>query len=360
MKALVLSGGMGTRLRPFTHSMPKQLFPVANQPVLAHVLGKIRTLGVTEVGIVVGGGGAAQVEEAIGDGSRFGLQVTYVHQHQPRGLAHAVQVAADFLGTDDFLVYLGDNVLTEGLVEFVARFRDERPAAHLLVQKVSDPRSYGVVELDAGRVQRLVEKPASPRSDLAIVGVYLFTDEIHTAIREIRPGRRGELELTDAVQWLVDSGARVEATEYGGNWSDVGQVDDLLECNRHLLTRLEADVAGEVDEVSVVESGVRVEAGARVVRSVLRGPAVIGAETLVEDSIIAPNTSVGAGCVVRRTCLADSIVLDGAQVTGVPQLRGSIVGRSATVTGVAEGVHRLLVGDHSQVEIPRSRTDGWA
>ncbi|MFI7047618.1 glucose-1-phosphate thymidylyltransferase [Streptosporangium sandarakinum] len=339
MKALVLSGGSGTRLRPFSYSMPKQLIPIANKPVLEHVLENIRDLGVTEVGVIVGGW-AAEIAGVIGDGSRLGVRVTYIPQDRPLGLAHCVGLARPFLGDDDFVMYLGDNMLPDGVEAIAEEFRTGRPAAQVVVHRVADPRAFGVVELDRdGAVRRLVEKPARPRSDLAMVGVYFFTARIHDAVAAIRPGARGELEITDAIQWLVDQGSAVRASEYRGYWKDTGRAEDVLECNRRLLAELGDRVV--------------LGPGARVVRSVIEGPAIIGANTLIEDCHLGPDVSIGQDCVLRRTRLADSIVLDGATISEVPGLYGSMIGRSAVVMPAdREKVqHRLLVGDHTRVEL---------
>ncbi|MFE9656606.1 glucose-1-phosphate thymidylyltransferase [Micromonospora sp. NPDC006431] len=352
MKALVLSGGAGTRLRPFSYSMPKQLIPVAGKPVLEHVLGNIRQVGVDDVGIVVGDGGPA-IAEAIGDGDRFGLRVTYLPQDQPLGLAHCVRLARDFLGDEEFVMYLGDNMLPDGIRDVAADFRRRRPAAHVVLQKVTDPRAFGVAELDTtGRVRRVVEKPQQPRSDLALIGVYFFTAAIHQAVAAVRPSARGELEITDAIQWLVSHDFEVRASEYAGYWKDAGQLEDVLDCNRRLLGDLRREVAGEVDADSRLTGQVVICPGARVVRSRIDGPAIIGDGTLVEDSRIGPGTAIGSHCVLRSTRLADSIVLDGATIAGTPGLHGSLVGRSAVVApGGDRSYHRLVVGDHTRVEI---------
>ncbi|MGP4115177.1 glucose-1-phosphate thymidylyltransferase [Streptomyces sp. 4N509B] len=354
MKALVLSGGAGTRLRPFSHSMPKQLIPVANQPVLVHVLQAVRGLGITEIGIVVGDRGS-EIAEVLGDGSRFGVSITYLPQDKPRGLAHAVAIARDFLGDDDFVMYLGDNMLIGGVTRIGEEFAATRPAAQLVVQKVADPTSFGVAELaDDGTVLRLVEKPREPRSDLALIGVYFFTAAIHEAVAAIEPSARGELEITDAVQWLVERGETVRASEYTGYWKDTGRVEDVLECNRWLLEGLRRTVAEDtVDAASELVGEVVVEPGARVVRSRIEGPALIGAGSLVEDSHVGPHTAIGRECVLRRARVEYSITLDGASVTDVESLYGSVIGRSATVDQ-SQGPgrsHRLVVGDHSRVEV---------
>jgi glucose-1-phosphate thymidylyltransferase len=353
MKALVLSGGSGTRLRPFSYSMPKQLIPIAGKPVLEYVLENITDLGVTEIGVVVGER-AQEIIEVIGDGSRFGARVTYIPQDRPLGLAHCVALGRPFLGDDDFVMYLGDNMLPDGVRGVAAEFRAERPAAQVVVRRVPDPRDFGVVELDAsGAVRRLVEKPRHPRSDLAMLGVYFFTPAIHEAVAAIGPSARGELEITDAVQWLVTGGADVRASEYTGYWKDTGRAEDVLACNRWLLGALSPSVDGYVDAASSVEGPVVIGPGARVSRSRIVGPAIIGAGTVIEDSHIGPGTSIGPGCVVRGTRMADSIVLDGASISGVSGLLGTLIGRSATVVPAVYGdaQHCLVVGDHTRIEI---------
>lgn len=353
MKALVLSGGSGTRLRPFSHSMPKQLIPIVNKPVLEHVLGNIRELGVTEVGIVVGSR-AAEIAEVVGDGSRLGVRVTYIPQEQPLGLAHCVSLAHTFLGEDDFVMYLGDNMLPEGIAHAADEFRAQRPAAAVVVHEVADPRAFGVVELEPdGAVARLVEKPSEPRSNLALIGVYFFTPAIHEAVQSIKPSARGELEITDAIQWLVDNGAEVKASQYHGYWKDAGQPADILDCNERLLADLPAKNLGSVDAASELGERVRIETGARIVRSRIDGPAVIGSGTLVEDCHIGPNTSIGSGCTLRATRVRDSILMDGAEVSHGPGLRYSLIGRNAVIgTGAAgSACHSLVVGDHTRIRV---------
>ncbi|MFF3333584.1 glucose-1-phosphate thymidylyltransferase [Streptomyces sp. NPDC002888] len=353
MKALVLSGGSGTRLRPFSYSMPKQLIPIANKPVLEHVLENIKALGVTEIGIIVGDR-APQIQAVIGDGSALGVRITYIPQEEPLGLAHCVAIARPFLGDDDFVMYLGDNMLPEGVGQIADEFTAGRPAAQVVVHKVSDPRAFGVAELDAdGRVERLVEKPQEPKSDLALIGVYFFTPAIHRAVDAIEPSPRGELEITDAIQWLVTNGDEVKASEYEGYWKDTGRVEDVLECNRKLLDDLEPSTAGEVDATSTLIGTVVVEAGAKVVGSRIVGPAVIGAGTVVTDSHIGPHTSIGKDVVLTGTSIEYSIALDGATVSHVRGLRSSIIGRSASVgpSDQSPRHHRLVVGDHTRVEV---------
>ncbi|MFF4216840.1 glucose-1-phosphate thymidylyltransferase [Streptomyces nondiastaticus] len=351
MKALILSGGMGTRLRPFTYSMPKQLVPVANKPILVHCLENVRDIGVRDVAVVVGDRSEA-VRAVVGDGSAYGLNVTYLQQEAPLGLAHAVSIAEEFLGDDDFVMYLGDNVLAEGIAEPARSFRAGRPAAQLLLTKVADPRSYGVAEVDAeGRVTALVEKPQQPRSDLAVVGVYFFTAAVHEAVRAIKPSARGELEITDAIQYLVERGDRVVADEYAGYWKDTGSPDDLLDCNRLLLGRLGHAVDGEVDAASTVEGPVVVEAGAVVERSRLVGPLIVGAGSVVRDSELGPYTALGRDCVLDGAGIGNSIVLDGVSIQNVRGLSGSLIGRSAAVRAGEAAARRLIIGDHTQAEV---------
>ncbi|MEU6161732.1 glucose-1-phosphate thymidylyltransferase [Streptomyces sp. NPDC047130] len=355
MKALVLSGGAGTRLRPITHTSAKQLVPVANKPVLFYGLESIADAGITEVGIIVGDT-ADEIRAAVGDGSRFGLSVTYIPQEKPLGLAHAVLIARDFLGDDDFVMYLGDNFIVGGIDDIVEDFRGSRPDAQILLTKVPDPRAFGVAVLDAeGQVVALEEKPERPQSDLALVGVYLFTSRIHDAVRAIEPSWRGELEITHAIQRLIDDRAAVRSTVIQGYWKDTGNVVDMLEVNRMVLESLESRTDGEVDAESETVGRVVVEPGARVTRSRIVGPAIIGAGTQVSDSYIGPFTSVGENCTVSDSELEFSIVLRDAAIRGVGRIESSLIGRHAEVTTqTAPGVpsaHRLVLGDHSKVRI---------
>jgi glucose-1-phosphate thymidylyltransferase len=355
VKALVLAGGSGSRLRPITHSFAKQLVPVANKPVLFYGLEAIADAGIREVGVVVGDT-EAEIREAVGDGSRFGVRVTYLRQDAPRGLAHAVLIARDFLGDDDFVMYLGDNFIVGGINDLVERFRQERPHAQIMLAKVSDPRAFGVAELDdTGRVVALEEKPERPKSDLALVGVYLFGPAVHEAVRRLKPSRRGELEITDTIQWLIDQGHRVESTMVSGYWKDTGNVADMLEVNRLVLEGLEPAVAGEVDSASELIGRVVVEEGARVSGSRIVGPAIIGPGAVVRDSYIGPFTSIDRDCTVIDSEIEYSIVLRGASIDGVGRIEVSLIGRQARVTPAPSvpRAHRLVLGDHSKVQISK-------
>ncbi|MGW4869922.1 glucose-1-phosphate thymidylyltransferase [Streptomyces chartreusis] len=353
MKALVLSGGAGTRLRPITHTSAKQLVPVANKPVLFYGLESIAAAGITEVGVIVGDT-AAEIQDAVGDGSKFGLEITYIPQERPLGLAHAVIIARDFLGEDDFVMYLGDNFIVSGIADLVEEFRGNRPDAQILLTHVQDPRSFGVAELDDdGQVLGLEEKPEHPKSDLALVGVYLFTPVIHDAVRSITPSWRGELEITHAIQHLIDARADVRCTVIQGYWKDTGNVADMLEVNRTVLESLSRRIDGEVDEASEVVGRVVVEEGARVINSRIVGPAVVGAGTLVEDSFVGPFTSVAENCRIIDSELEFSIVLRDSTLHGVGRIESSLIGRHVEVTPAPSvpSAHHLVLGDHSKVQI---------
>ncbi|GAA3010025.1 MULTISPECIES: glucose-1-phosphate thymidylyltransferase [Streptomyces] len=353
MKALVLSGGAGTRLRPLTHTSAKQLVPVANKPVLFYGLEAIADAGIKQVGIIVGNT-ADEIMEAVGDGSAFGIEVTYIPQEAPLGLAHAVLIAQDFLGDDDFVMYLGDNFIVGGITDLVDGFRADRPDAQILLTKVSDPKAFGVAELGPdGRVTGLEEKPEHPKSDLALVGVYLFTPAVHEAVRSIEPSGRGELEITHALQWLIDNGRDVRSTTISGYWKDTGNVTDMLEVNRSVLETSEQRIDGSVDESSEIIGRVTVEEGASVVGSRIVGPAVIGAGTVVTSSYVGPFTSISRNCVISDSEIEFSIVLDDSSLNGVRRVEASIIGRNVVVTPAPRmpAAHRFVLGDHSKVQI---------
>ena len=355
MKGLILSGGAGTRLRPITHTSAKQLVPVANKPILFYGLEHLVEAGVTEIGIVVGET-RHEIMTAAGDGSRWGATITYIPQESPLGLAHCVLIARDFLGEEEFVMYLGDNLLEHGVADLVAAFGPDRGdvAAHILLHRVPDPQRFGVAELnDVGEVVRLVEKPADPPSDLALVGVYLFDRRIHEAVRSIEPSARGELEITDAIQWLVDRGHRVRSSVIGGWWIDTGKLTPLLEANALILEKLERRVDGKVDELSRIEGRVVLQAGADVVNSTVRGPAVIGEGTRVVDSYIGPFTAVAHSCEILTSEIDHSVILEHSQVVDAGRITDSLIGKHVEVTRSQQRPRatRLMVGDHSQVDL---------
>ncbi|XVQ82592.1 glucose-1-phosphate thymidylyltransferase [Microbispora siamensis] len=353
MKALVLAGGKGTRLRPLTHTSAKQLVPVANKPVLFYGLEAIRDAGITSVGIILGETGR-EVREAVGDGSAFGLDVTYIEQEAPLGLAHCVLIAREFLADDPFVMYLGDNFLVDGITGLVDAFRAAACDARILLTRVAEPQYYGVAELGPdGEIVALEEKPENPRSDLAIVGVYTFSPAIHAAVRAITPSARGELEITDAVKWLIDTGHRVQSHFVTGYWKDTGRLQDMLECNRIVLEAIAPEVGGTVDGFSEITGRVVIAPGAVVEGSIIRGPAVIGTDTKIVNSYVGPYTSIGEGCVLEDAEVDYSIVLGDSVVRGVSRITHSLIGRNVEVTR-ATGVpntHQLMVGDHSRVQV---------
>ena len=353
MKALVLAGGSGTRLRPITHTSAKQLLPVANTPVLFYGLQAIADAGITDVGLVVGDTAAA-IEEAVGDGSAFGIRTTYIRQDQPLGLAHAVLVARDFLGDDDFVMYLGDNFIVGGITQLTEEFRASRPDAQIMLTRVTDPRAFGVAELDdSGKVIGLEEKPQQPKSDLALVGVYMFTPAIHEAVAQLKPSWRNELEITEAIAWLIAQDKSVHSTTITGYWKDTGSVADMLEVNRLVLETVEPRLDGITDAACESIGRVVVEAGAQVSGSRIVGPAIIGAGTKVTNSYVGPFSAIGENCVLDDTEIQYSIVLDSVSIRGVRRIEASLIGRHAEVTPAPRvpKVHRLVLGDHSRVQI---------
>ncbi|HEY3217185.1 MAG TPA: glucose-1-phosphate thymidylyltransferase [Candidatus Eisenbacteria bacterium] len=373
MKALVLAGGRGTRLRPITHTSAKQLVPVANKPVLFYGLEAIRAAGIREVGIVVSDpreilqpdprtgqpvtvmvNSQAEIRAAVGDGSAFGLEVTYIVQEAPLGLAHAVKIAEAYLAGGPFLMYLGDNLVKDGVARFVEEFRTEKPDAQILLAHVRNPSDFGVAELNGDRVVGLEEKPRQPKSDLALVGVYLFDRGIFEAVNAIRPSARGELEITDAIQHLIRSGRRVRSHVIGGWWKDTGKVEDLLEANRIVLSDLATELEGTIDGSTTIENAVRVGPGSRVERSRLRGPLVIGAQARISDAYVGPFTAIGDGVEISHAEIEHSIVLERSAIRDIPvRIESSLIGKDVVITanGQRPRAHRLMVGDSSRVEL---------
>ncbi len=363
MKGLILSGGAGTRLRPITHTSAKQLVPVANKPILFYGIEDMVEAGITDIGIITGDTGP-EIREAVGDGSRWGARVTYIPQDEPLGLAHCVLIAREFLGDDDFVMYLGDNLLRQGIAEFVERFEEDRhqsaapgstiPSAQILLARVSDPQRFGVAEIGPdGEVLHLVEKPENPPSDLALVGVYLFDPSIHEAVATIAPSPRGELEITDAIQWLIDNGHRVRHEVLEGWWKDTGKLQPLLEGNRLVLETIERSIIGSVDDESIIDGRVIVEAGAQIINSTVRGPAIIGERTKVVNSYIGPFTSVYFDCEIVDSEIEHSVILEESKILGIPRVADSLVGKQVEVRRSETRPHatRLMIGDHSVVDL---------
>jgi len=354
MKGLILSGGKGTRLRPITHTSAKQLVPVANKPVLFYGIEAIAQAGITDIGIIIAPETGDEIRAAVGDGSRFGVSVTYIVQDKPAGLAHAVLTAEPFLGEDSFVMYLGDNLLQGGITELVDRFRQSEPDALILLTPVDDPESYGVAELDGNRVVALVEKPVAPRSNLALVGVYMFTAAVHDAARAIEPSARGELEITDAIQQLLDADLSVESHIVRGWWKDTGQLADMLEANRLILDTIEPRCDGELTDTQL-DGRVIVEAGARLLRSTVRGPAIIGAGAQLVDAYVGPYTAIGERCTIERAEVEHSILLAECLIHDLDvRIEASLLGRNVRVRRDSRQprAYRLMVGDNSEIAVP--------
>jgi glucose-1-phosphate thymidylyltransferase len=352
VKALIPSGGAGTRLRPITHTSAKQLVPIANKPILSYALEALAAAGIREVGLVVGDT-AEEIEAFVGDGAAWGLQVTYIPQEAPLGLAHTVLISREFLGEDDFVMYLGDNVLKGGISRLVEAFNEHRCSAQILLARVHDPQRFGVAELDGDRIVRLIEKPQQPPSDLALVGVYLFTPAIHEAVRAIEPSGRGELEITDAIQYLIDQGHEVRPHLVDGWWKDTGKLEDLLEANRLIMEDMQEDRSGTADESSRLVGNVVLQEGARVENTTIRGPAVIGRGARVVDSFIGPYTSIGDECTIEDSEIEHSVIMERCVVRGMHRLEDSLLGKEVTVERSDDKpkAYRLMVGDHGRVGV---------
>jgi glucose-1-phosphate thymidylyltransferase len=353
MKGLILSGGRGTRLRPLTYTSAKQLVPVANKPVLFYGIESLAAAGIRDIGIVVGDT-QAEIRAAVGDGSAWGVHVTYIEQDAPRGLAHAVLISEPFIGDQPFVMYLGDNLLNKGISGFVDEFNRERPAAQILLARVPDPQMFGVAELAEGRVVRLVEKPQEPRSDLALVGVYMFSPAVFKAVKSIKPSFRNELEITDAIQTLIDRGLPVRPHIVDGWWKDTGKLEDMLEANRLILDTIERRIEGSVDASSRVEGKVILEEGAVIEHSVVRGPVIIGARARIVHAYVGPFTSIMNDAEVKESEIEHSILLEGSSISNlVTRVEDSLIGKNVRIyrLPVKPSAYRFMLGDNSEVGI---------
>lgn len=355
MKGLILSGGHGTRLRPLTHTGPKQLIPIANKPVLFYAIEDLKEAGVTEIGLILGTNMPEKVQEAVGDGSRFGVNITYIMQGEPKGLAHAVAVAQDFVGDESFIMYLGDNILKSGITEFVEGFEDSDYQARILLQPVENPRQFGVAELDNnGNVINLVEKPEHPKSDLALVGIYLFKSSIFEAITQIKPSWRGELEITDAIQQLLNSNLKVDSHIVRGWWKDTGKPEDVLDANHLILDMLESQINGEVEDGAKISGRVFIGKGSRIKKNtVIRGPVSIG-ENCEIDAYIGPYTSIGDNSVIKGGEIESSIVVGDAVIKCKERIIDSLIGNHSHIISMENSLpkgHRFIIGENSLVNI---------
>lgn len=355
MKALILSGGKGTRLRPLTYTTAKQLVPVANKPILGYVIDHIKDAGIKDLGVIISPDTGDEVKKYIDGGRRWGIRVTFIPQGEPLGLAHAVITAREFLKDDDFVMYLGDNLLSHGVKDALRKFRRESPQALIFLKEVDSPKQFGVAKLDRkGHIVQLIEKPKRPPSNLALVGVYIFSREIHDAIARIKPSFRGELEITDAIQELIHMGYEVKSEILHGWWLDTGKKDSILQANTVVLDDyIKRDIRGSVDRKSQITGRVTIEKGAVVKNSIVRGPAIIGKQAEISDSFIGPFTSIGDGVTIRNSVIEHSVVLNNAFLSGIERLEDSLIGKSTKVMKNASQhkALRLMVGDDSTIEV---------
>ncbi|HEY9897905.1 MAG TPA: glucose-1-phosphate thymidylyltransferase [Pantanalinema sp.] len=354
MKGLILSGGKGTRLRPITHTAAKQLVPVANKPILFYAIEAMKEAGIEDIGIIIGETGA-EVRAAVGDGSRWGVKVTYLPQEAPLGLAHAVKISEEFMAGEPFVMYLGDNLIRGGIKSFVDEFKAKKPDAQILLARVPNPNQFGVAVLnDDGSVKILEEKPKVPQSDLALVGVYLFSQAIFRAVNTIQPSPRGELEITDAIQYLIDQGQQVLPHVISGWWKDTGKLTDMLEANRIMLDDLVSDVQGELVGNCQIQGRVVIAPGARLENCVVRGPAIIGEGCKLTNTFIGPYTSIDENVTITSAEVEHSIILSGSSILDINgRIVDSLLGKNVEVTRgeLKPKAYRLMVGDNSQFSI---------
>ena len=353
MKALITAGGKGTRLRPLTHTQNKHLLPIANKPILHYALEKVAAAGIKDVGIVTHQEGM-EVKEALGNGGKWGVNITYIPQHEPLGLAHVVKISRDFIGDESFIFYLGDNMVVGGLDKFIRVFEKSNSNCHLTLAHVKDPERFGVPEIKDNRIVAIEEKPANPKSEFAVSGIYIYDKSIFEAVNNIEPSARGELEISDAHQYLLDQNYQISYSEITGWWKDTGKPEDILEANRLILEHTKSRIAGTVDRDSTVTGEVILEEGAKIVNSVVRGPVVIGRDTLIENSFLGPFTSIGEDCVIKKSEVEFSIVLNQCEIIDVRvRIENSLLGHGARVVKatVRPKTHRFMIGDQSLIEM---------
>jgi glucose-1-phosphate thymidylyltransferase len=354
MKGLILSGGKGTRMRPLTYTSAKQLIPVANKPVLVYGIEAMVAAGIRDIAIIVSPETGGEIRDCIGDGSRYGAAIEYIEQDAPRGLAHAVLTAEPFLKDSPFVMYLGDNLLQHGITPLVEEYRNLECNSEILLTRVANPSQFGVAELEDGRVVKLTEKPPEPKSDLALVGVYMFDEHIFEAARAIQPSQRGELEITDAIQWLLDNGYSVHPHIVKGWWKDTGKIEDMLEANRTVLDTFEQSVLGTISGQSSVEGKVHIEEGAQIIDSVVRGPVIIGRDARIEHAYVGPYTSIGNRCTLEYCEIENSIVLENSTIKHVTgRIEASLIGKNVKIvrTHRKPVAYRFMLGDNSEVGI---------
>ena len=353
MKALITSGGKGTRLRPLTHTQNKHLLPIANKPILFNALEYVAEAGIVEVGIVTNEEGY-EVREAVGDGSTWGLKITFIPQEAPLGLAHVVKISEDFIKKDPFVFYLGDNMVVGGIKKFIDKFKEEGSNCHLTLSRVKDPERFGVPEIQGSRIIGIEEKPQKPKSEFAVAGIYIYDHSIFEAVNAIQPSARGELEISDAHQYLLDKGKKVTFSEITGWWKDTGKPQDILEANRLVLENMKSKIEGTVDKKSYLAGNITIEKGAKIINSHIRGPAIIGKNTVIENCYIGPFTSVGDHCKLKNSEVEFSILMSKCHILDVGiRIESSILGYDVEVVRCESRprTHRFMIGDQSRVEI---------
>jgi glucose-1-phosphate thymidylyltransferase len=353
MKGLILSGGKGTRLRPFTYTGAKQLVPLANKPVLFYAIEDLVEAGITSIGIVISPETGDQVKTTVGDGSKFGAQISYIMQDAPKGIAHGIKIAQDFIGDDKFVLFLGDNFLRDGIVPQVKAFSDAQMNAQIILYSMADPSSMGVAVLDAdGRVTKLVEKPKQFISPYAVIGIYMFDRHVFEAVNNIKPSARGELEITETIQYLIDHQLNVRAHQLHGWWIDTGKMSDILEANRLILDVLESKTEGQVDSTSKIEGRVVLDKEAVVINSTIRGPAIIGKRTRIENAYVGPYTSIHDDCLIQNCEIEHSVVLDNTRIQDTSaRIADSLIGRNVEISrsGGQTKTLKFMLGDHSKI-----------
>ena len=354
MKGLILAGGSGRRLRPITHKTAKQLVPIANKPILHYVIEDLVGVGITDLGIVVGDTGK-EIEKSVGDGSQWNADITYIHQEEPLGLAHAVLISESFLGQEKFVMYLGDNMFEDSLHEVVEDFEKSSTNARLLLAKVDNPQAFGVAEVDEqGAIKGLVEKPENPKSDLALVGVYLFDSAVHRAVKAIEPSDRGELEITDAIQWMIDEENNIEHRTLKGWWIDTGKKDPLLLCNELILGKIETLLLSQIDETVTLKGEIVAGENVEIIDSNIQGPVVIGSGVRIERSDIGPYVSIGDDCKIEDSSVESSVLMEKSYVSGVTHLTKSVLGREVEIDGKETEFQEstsVMLGDRTKVNL---------
>ncbi len=353
MKALIAGGGRGTRLRPLTHTQNKHLIPIANKPILHYAIEAAVEAGIKQIGIICNAD-SDEVPQAIGNGRRWGVKITYIPQKAPLGLAHVVKIAQKFIGKDDFIFYLGDNMVVGGVKRFIDEFEKSDCNCFLTLAKVKDPERFGVPEIRNGKIVRVDEKPKKPKSHFAVAGIYIYDHHIFEAVKKIKPSTRGELEISDAHTYMIQKGYKVGYSEITGWWKDTGKPTDLLEANRLVLDNIQQKIAGKVDKTSTVAGKVIIEEGASILNSVVRGPAIIGQGCVIENSYIGPFTSIGNETEIRNSEVEYSIVLRHCKIHNVKlRIEGSILGNDVEIVEASGKplVHRFMIGDQSRVEV---------